>query len=68
MRRSLGLAPALRLQGFPEFGCLWKVGSQALVQRLPVLAEGHLVGMLSRHDVLRAVKEFAQHEKGKTND
>ncbi|MOA39261.1 CBS domain protein [compost metagenome] len=37
-------------------------------QRLPVLAEGHLVGMLSRHDVLRAVKEFAQHEKGKTND
>mgnify|MGYP000925138837 CR=1 FL=1 len=37
-------------------------------QRLPVLEEGRLVGMLGRHDVLRAVKEFAQHEKGKSND
>lgn len=32
--------------------------------RLPVIADGRLVGQISRSDVLRAVKEFAQHEQG----
>lgn len=36
-------------------------------RRLPVIEHGRLVGQTSRHDVLRAVKEFAQHEQGELN-
>jgi Predicted transcriptional regulator, contains C-terminal CBS domains len=36
-------------------------------QRLPVLENGRLVGTLSRHDVLRAVKAFARHEAGRAD-
>lgn len=33
-------------------------------RHLPVVAEGRLLGELSCHEVLQAVKEFAQHEQG----
>lgn len=36
-------------------------------RRLPVIEHGRLVGQISSHDVLRAVKEFAQHEQGELN-
>ena len=32
-------------------------------RRLPVVEEGRLLGQVSCHDVLLAVKEFAQHER-----
>jgi CBS domain-containing protein len=32
--------------------------------RLPVVEDGCLIGQISRSDVLRAVKEFAQHDQG----
>lgn len=35
-------------------------------RRLPVGDDGVLVGQISRHDVLRAVKEFALHEQGRS--
>lgn len=33
-------------------------------RRMPVIEDERLIGQISRSDVLRAVKEFAQHEQG----
>ncbi|MFI8479890.1 CBS domain-containing protein [Pseudomonas sp. NPDC078700] len=38
---------------------------QGKLGRMPVIADGRLIGQISRSDVLRAAKEFAQHEQGK---
>lgn len=38
---------------------------QGKLGRMPVIADGRLVGQISRSDVLRAAKEFAQHEQGR---
>ncbi|WP_339486288.1 CBS domain-containing protein [Pseudomonas sp. EL_65y_Pfl2_R95] len=37
---------------------------QGKLGRMPVIADGRLIGQISRSDVLRAAKEFAQHDKG----
>ncbi|MNY37082.1 inosine 5'-monophosphate dehydrogenase [compost metagenome] len=34
-------------------------------RRMPVVEDDRLIGQISRSDVLRAVKEFAQHDQGK---
>lgn len=39
---------------------------QGKLGRMPVIADGRLIGQISRSDVLRAAKEFAQHDKGST--
>ncbi|MGX5220510.1 MULTISPECIES: CBS domain-containing protein [Pseudomonas] len=39
---------------------------QGKLGRMPVIADGRLVGQISRSDVLRAAKEFAQHEQGRS--
>lgn len=36
-------------------------------RRLPVVEQERLIGQISRSDVLRAVKEFAQHDQGSSN-
>lgn len=37
-------------------------------RRMPVVEGNRLIGQISRSDVLRAVKAFAQHENGKSQD
>lgn len=37
--------------------------SRAHRRRLPVLEDGRYVGEISRHDVLRAVRQFADHDQ-----